>query len=113
MSSHSLTWWQLTAGKGVTNISLVTNTDGDVISNPAVGIDSTEARTGVLTLPVDTGSVSRTVVVDLTLWPAVGWRAQHLRQTVTLTPGPYHSRRFAVWSTGVRIAGVHCHHRLH
>lgn len=84
-----------------------------MVSNPAVGIDSTEARTRVLTLPVDTGLVSGTVVVDLTLRPAVGRRSQHLRQTVTLTPGPDHPRRFAVWSTGVRLAGVHGHHRLH
>ena len=84
-----------------------------MVSNPAVGIDSTESRTGILTLPVDAGFVCGTVVVDLTLRPTVGRRSQHLRQTVTLTPGPHHSGRFAVGSTGVRLAGVHCYHWLH
>ena len=84
-----------------------------MISDPAVGIDPTEAGAGVLTLSVDASSVSGTVVVDLTLRPAVGRRAQHLGQTVTLTPGPHHSRGLAVGSTGIRIAGVHGHHWLH
>ena len=113
LSSPTLTWWQAATGKWVPNISLVTNTDGNMIPDPAVGIDPTEARAGVLTLSVDAGSVSGTVVVDLTLRPAVGRRSQHLRQAVTLTPGSHHSGRFAVWSTGVGIAGVLYHHRLH
>ena len=113
MSSPTLTWWQPATDKGVPSVSLVTDTDGNVIPDPAVGIDPTEAGAGVLTLSVDAGSVSRTVVVDLTLRPTVGRRSQHLRQTVTLTPGPHHSGRFAVRSTGVRLAGVHCYHWLH
>ena len=106
-------WWQVATGERVANIALVTHTDGNVISDPAVGIHTTEAGTGILTLSVDTCPVCGTVVVDLTLRSAVGRRAQHLRQTVALTPGAHHSWGFAVWSTGIWVAGVLCHNRLH
>ena len=84
-----------------------------MVPDPAVGVSTTQTRTGVLALSVDARLVGGTVCIDLTLRSAVRRRSQHLRQTVALTPGPHHSRRFAVWSTGVRVAGVDCHHRLH
>ena len=46
-----------------------------MVTHSAVGIDTTETRTGVLTLSVDTGLVRGAVRVDHTLWSAVGGHA--------------------------------------
>ena len=85
---------------------MITHTDRDVVSNPAVSIDTTEARTRVLALSVDTSFVSGTVLVDLTLGPTVGRRSQHLRQTVTLAPVSHPPWRLAVWSTGIWVTRI-------
>ena len=106
MSSPTLTWWQPATGEGVTNVSLVTNTDGNVVSNPAVGIDSTESWTGILTLSVDACFVLRTFRVDNTFRSAV-WRApNHLGQTSAVTRTAEVPGRIAVWTAGVRITGI-------
>ena len=50
---ENLTCLSVTAGEWISNIALVTNTQRDVVSDPAVSIDSTESRTGILTFSVD------------------------------------------------------------
>ena len=49
------------AGERVSNVSLVTDTQRHVIPDTAVGIDATEAWTGVQTLSVDAGLVLGTL----------------------------------------------------
>ena len=49
------------AGEWVSNVSLVTDTQRHMISDTAVGIDTTEAGAGVLTLSVDAGPVLGTL----------------------------------------------------
>ena len=66
------------SAEGVSLISLVADTNGDMVSNSAVGIDATKARTGILAFPVDAGQLLRAVRVDNALRATVGWRANHL-----------------------------------
>ena len=77
-----------------------------MVPNTAVGIDTTEAGTGVLTLSVDTGFVLRTLRVDDTLWTTVGRSSYHLRQAGALTRTPHIPGRVGVWPTRVGLAGV-------
>ena len=81
-----------------------------MVSDSAVGIDSTEARTGILTLSVDAGLVGGTVSVDLALGSAVGGRAKHLWKTVALTSAANSSWRFTVGSTRIRITRILSHY---
>ena len=60
-------------------ISLVADTNGDMVPDSAVGIDATKARTGILAFPVDAGQLLRAVRVYNALRATVGWRADHLR----------------------------------
>ena len=53
--------WSVAAGERVSDISLVTDAQRHVAPDPAVGIDATEAWTGVLTLSVDAGLVLGTL----------------------------------------------------
>lgn len=66
-------WRSPTLAEGIANVALVTDADGNMVSDVAVGVDTTQARTWVLALASDTGLVGRTVGVDHTLRPAV-WR---------------------------------------
>ena len=107
MKRHSvLTWLEPAAGERVPNISLVTDADGDMAPHATVGIDTTDARTGVLALAVDAGPVQWAVGVDDTLRPAVGRRADHLPQAGALALAPDGPRRVAVGTAGVRLARV-------
>ena len=102
----NLTCLSVTAGEWISNIALVTNTQRDVVSDPAVSIDSTESRTGILTLSVDACFVLRTFRVDNTFRSAV-WRApNHLGQTSAVTRTAEVPGRIAVWTAGVRITGI-------
>jgi hypothetical protein len=83
-----------------------------MVAHTAVGIDSTQARTGILTFPVDAGLVLGTVRVDGALRPTVGGRANHVRQAGALTPLADDTRWIAVGPAGVGIAGVLRNHRL-
>ena len=67
-----LTWLEITTGEWISNVSLVAHTDGYMIPDPAVGIDATQAGTGILALSVDTGLIRWTIGVDDTFWSAVG-----------------------------------------
>ena len=59
--NKTLTCLSVTAGERISDIALVTDTERDVISDTAVGIDTTEAGAGVLTLSVDAGPVLGTL----------------------------------------------------
>ena len=67
------------SAEGVSLISLIADTNGDMVPDSAVGIDATKARTGILAFPVDAGQLLRAVRVDNALRATVGWRADHLR----------------------------------
>ena len=60
-------WWSSTGHEWVPNISLVTDTDWDVIGHPAVGIGATEPWTRVNTMKVSALLACWTVRVDDTL----------------------------------------------
>ena len=77
-----------------------------MVSDSAVSIDSTEARTGVLTLSVDAGLVGGAVSINLALWATVGRRSKHLWKTVALTLVSNSSWRFTVGSTRIRITRI-------
>ena len=61
-----------------------------MVSDSAVGIDSTQSRTRILALSADAGLVRRTVRVDDTLWAAVGREALHVWEAgaLALIPVP-------------------------
>ena len=67
-----LTWFQITTGEWIPNVTLITDTNRNMVSDSAVCINTTKTRTRVLTFPVDAGLVSRTICIDLALRSAVG-----------------------------------------
>ena len=77
-----------------------------MVPDSAVSIDSTQSRTGVLTLAADARLVRRAVRVHDTLRPAVGWGADHLGEARTLAALSYYPRWIAVWTTRVWITRV-------
>ena len=83
-----------------------------MVPDPAVGVSTTQTRTGVLALSVDARLISGTVSIDLTLWSAVRRRPDHLWQAVTLTPSTHRAGRFTVGPTRVGVAGVLSLHRF-
>jgi hypothetical protein len=91
----------------VADESLVANADGNMVPDAAVGIDSAQAGTGVLTLSPNARLVRGAVRVDHTLGPAVGRRANHVREAGALAAVPDHPGRVAVGPAGVRVAGIH------
>ena len=103
---HSLTWLEITGRERIPDVSLVTDTDGDVGPDPTVGIDAAQTGTGVPAMPVDTGQLRGAMVVDLALWPAV-WRASyHVRQAGALAATTNIPWWQTVGSTGVGFTGV-------
>ena len=101
-----LTWRSSTPAEWVANVALVAYADGHMVADAAVGIDSTETRTGVLALATDASLVRGAVRVDHTLRATV-WRGpNHFRQTRAATLAANISWRVGVWSTGVGVAGV-------
>jgi hypothetical protein len=67
------------SAEGVSLISLIADTDGDMVPDSAVGIDAAKTRAWILAFPVDAGQLLRAVRVDNALRATVGWRADHLR----------------------------------
>ena len=67
-----LTAWSVTLSKRVSYESLVAATLRNMVPHPAVCVHTTEARTGVLALSVDTSSVCGAVSIDHTLRSAIG-----------------------------------------
>ena len=107
-----LTWRPSALRKRVSNISLVADTNGNMVSDSAVGIDAAEARTRVLALSADAGLVRRTVRVDDTLRAAVWRRANHLWQAGALALAIKLSGRVRIWTTRVGDAWILFNNRL-
>lgn len=64
-------WWRFSAGyKGVSKVSLVADTQGDVIGNLAVGIGATQSWAWINTMKISALYCSWTVCIDDTLWSA-------------------------------------------
>ena len=105
-----LTWLEITTGEWIPNISLVANTDGNMIPDPAVGIDATQAGTGILALAVDTRLVGWTIGIDDAFRSAVGRRSNHFRQAGAIASVPNSSGRIGVGSTGIGITWVYIFH---
>ena len=86
-----------------------------MVPDPADCIHTTKTWTGVLTFTGDAGFVRRAVRVQVALRPAVGWRADHVRQAFALALGssiiPIDGG-LGVWTAGIGIAGVLFNHRL-
>ena len=80
-----------------------------MVPHPAVGIDTTQAGTRVLTLSTDAGLVRGTVRVNITFGPAVGRGADHFRQAGALASVPNGSGWVGVGSTGVWLARIFRH----
>ena len=93
--------WLLATRKRISNKTILTNTIGIMISHNTVGIPATETGAGVNTLLIFASSVSGTVNIVETFWPAVGRKPSHAGKTraVTSCVPPY-------WGTGIRTAGV-------
>ena len=77
-----------------------------MVSNPAVGVNSTQARTRILALAVDAGFVGGAVRVDDALWPAVGRGADHVWQAGAVAALSNHAGRVGIWAAGVGITWV-------
>ena len=106
LRSDASCWRSSALAEGVTNVALIADADGHMVADAAVGIDSTETRTGVLALATDASLVRGAVRVDHTLGAAVGRGPYHFRQTRAATLAANISWRVGVWSTGVGVAGV-------
>ena len=92
--------------EGISDVTLVADADWYMVAHITIGIDTTQARAGVLTLAADARLVRRAVRVHDTLRPAVGWGADHLGEARTLAALSYYPRWIAVWTTGVWITRV-------
>lgn len=64
--------WSVTLCKGVSYEALVADTQGNVVANLAVGVNTTKARTRVLALSANTSPICWAVCIDQTLGSAVG-----------------------------------------
>ena len=82
-------WWlgcdPIASVEGVSLVALVANTDWYVVPDPAVGIDTTQARTRINTFLLSTSLVLRTILVEYTLRSTVGSGSNHARQTGAVT----------------------------
>ena len=92
--------------KGISDVALVTYADWNMVSHITIGINTAEARAWVLTLASDASLVRGAVRVDDTLWPAVGWGANHIWEARTLAALTNYTRWVAVWTTWIRITRV-------
>ena len=107
-----LTAWLIALWEWITNKASNADADGNMVVDPTVGVDATQAWTGVLTLLVGAGLVRGTVWVDDTLRPAVGWWANHFGAARALTTVPNNTRRITFRATGIGLAGIICHNRF-
>ena len=65
-------------------VSIMTSADRVVILDSALSIDTTGARTWVLTLGVDTGQPGRTIIAEETLWSTLlQWISLIVSDTLT------------------------------
>ena len=75
-------------GEGISLVSLVTDTERDVVPHPTVSPPPTQTRAGVQALPGDAGKLWGAVRVQDTLRPTVGRGANHVGETGALAPVP-------------------------
>ena len=99
-------WWPSTLTEWISDVALVADADGHMVSHVAICVYTTEARAWVLALSSDASLVRGAVRVDDTLWPAVGWGADHIWEARTLAALANHPGWVAVWTTWIRIAWV-------
>ena len=99
-------WWSSTLTEGISDVALVTDADWHMVSHATISIDTTEARAWVLALASDASLVRGAVRVDDTLWPAVGWGADHIWEARTLAALTNYPRWVAVWTAWIRITWV-------
>ena len=71
--SNNLTCNLNTLRERITLISCITNTNGNMVPHPTVGIVATQTRAGIHTLVIGTGFVRGTILVELTFWSTVWW----------------------------------------
>ena len=99
--------------EGISLISLVTDTYGDVTSHPACGMDATQARARVHTFLVFAGQLCWTVIVENTLRAAVWRTANHIWLAGAVTAIPLSSWRIRVWATWVGVARIFLYNWFH
>ena len=107
-----LTCDSVASAKGISLVSLVADTNRNMVPDPAVGIDATKTGTRVLALSGDAGQLLGAVRVDHTLRATVRGRANHLGHTGAPTLTANIPWRECVWSTWVGIARVLLNNRL-
>ena len=105
-----LTCWSVAAGERISDVSLLADTDGNVVADAAPGVPAAQTRARVDTLLVAAGAVCRAVGVTYTLGPAVGRDTLHARQAGAPALVPRHPRRRGVRPAGVRLAWIYCLH---
>lgn len=106
-----LTCSQVAARERVSLIPSITNTNGNMISDPAVSISAAEARAWINTFLSLAWFIRRTIWVKNAFWSTIWGRSNHVRKTRTVTAASVISGLGAVWSTWVRFTGVFHHNR--
>ena len=82
-----------------------------MISHNTVGISATQAGAGVNAFLIFASSVSRTVDIVETFWPAVGRKPSHAGQAGAVTSCVPPGGRIGIRTTGVWLTGIICFHR--
>lgn len=96
----------ITVGKWITNMIRVANTDGYMIANSTLCINATKTWARIDTLLAFTGFVSRAISVGYTFRVTVRGETKHARQAGAVTFEAIISRRVAIRTTWIWIAGI-------
>ena len=94
------------AHEGVALVSLLTSAHGVVVDDLALGVGAARPGAGVAALLVDAGQVAGALAVDPALGSAVGWCA-HIARQAGAGRDVVLASALGVWTTWVRIAGIH------
>ena len=92
--------------KRISKISRTADTDWEMIVNIALSIQSTQSRTRIHTLVIQTSLVAQTFCVHHTFWPTIWRGANHARLTSAVTSFTDNSWRVWVWTTWIRFTWV-------
>jgi hypothetical protein len=87
-------------------VALVADANGDVVPDPARGVDAAKPRTGIHTSLVFAGKFSGAVLVENTLRAAIWRGSYHAVLTVAVTAVVISSWRTGIGATGVRVARI-------
>ena len=104
--SITRSWWSSTGHEWVPNISLVTDTDWDMIGHLTVGIGATETWAGINTVEVPALLASWAVRVDDTFWSAGNIRVSEVVRDAATGTSRASLGTDSIASTGRRIAGI-------